>query len=109
MPNFALPPFMSNHGNYIVSLGNVCRWLIAGADILLGFSARREAQVLTLMNLGNIGLPPLLLLAAFIPALLYLMPLPVTCVLAALSLVSLQAWQADTTRRPGTSLEQRRG
>src|SRR6476659_8150790 len=27
LPNFAMPPLMSNHGNYIVSLGNVCRWL----------------------------------------------------------------------------------
>ena len=27
VPNFLLPPLMSNHGNYVVSLGNVCRWL----------------------------------------------------------------------------------
>src|SRR5215471_16294186 len=27
IPNFINPPLMSNHGNYIVSLGNVCRWL----------------------------------------------------------------------------------
>src|SRR6202035_792670 len=27
LPNFLMPPLMSNHGNYIVSLGNVCRWL----------------------------------------------------------------------------------
>ncbi len=27
LPNFMMPPLMSNHGNYIVSLGNVCRWL----------------------------------------------------------------------------------
>ena len=26
-PAWLLPPLMSNHGNYIVSLGNVCRWL----------------------------------------------------------------------------------
>src|ERR1700751_5657343 len=25
-PNFLMPPLMNNHGNYIVSLGNVCRW-----------------------------------------------------------------------------------
>ena len=24
IPNFVMPPLMSNHGNYIVSLGNVC-------------------------------------------------------------------------------------
>src|SRR5271154_6036571 len=27
LPMFAMPPFMHNHGNYIASLGNVCRWL----------------------------------------------------------------------------------
>ena len=27
LPNFIMPPLMSNHGNYIVSLGDVCRWL----------------------------------------------------------------------------------
>src|ERR1700741_2464256 len=24
IPNFVMPPLMSNHGNYIVSLGNLC-------------------------------------------------------------------------------------
>ena len=38
------PPQMHNHGNYIVSLGNVCRWLAeqaegAGAEIYPGFAA----------------------------------------------------------------------
>src|SRR5919108_4610756 len=27
LPNFMMPPLMNNHGNFIVSLGNVCRWL----------------------------------------------------------------------------------
>ena len=27
LPNLMLPPLMNNHGNYVVSLGNVCRWL----------------------------------------------------------------------------------
>jgi len=27
LPMWAMPPFMNNHGNYIASLGNVCRWL----------------------------------------------------------------------------------
>ncbi|MFZ1105155.1 MAG: electron transfer flavoprotein-ubiquinone oxidoreductase [Hyphomicrobiaceae bacterium] len=27
VPNLAMPPLMGNHGNYIVSLGNVVRWL----------------------------------------------------------------------------------
>jgi electron-transferring-flavoprotein dehydrogenase len=29
-----LPPLMNNHGNYIVSLGNVCRWLAKEAEAL---------------------------------------------------------------------------
>ena len=27
LPNVMMPPLMNNHGNYAVSLGNVCRWL----------------------------------------------------------------------------------
>jgi electron-transferring-flavoprotein dehydrogenase len=43
-PNFSLPPLMNNHGNYIVSLGNVCRWLgqqaeALGVEIYPGFAA----------------------------------------------------------------------
>jgi electron-transferring-flavoprotein dehydrogenase len=34
IPNFVFPPLMSNHGNYIVSLGNVCRWLATQAEAL---------------------------------------------------------------------------
>ena len=29
-----MPKLMSNHGNYIVSMGNVCRWLAAQAEAL---------------------------------------------------------------------------
>jgi electron-transferring-flavoprotein dehydrogenase len=44
LPNFLMPPLMSNHGNYIVSLGDVCRWLAAkaealGVEIYPGFAA----------------------------------------------------------------------
>ena len=44
IPNFLLPPLMSNHGNFIVSLGNVCRWLATkaeglGVEIYPGFAA----------------------------------------------------------------------
>ena len=44
IPNFLMPPLMNNHGNYIVSLGNVCRWLAQkaealGVDIYPGFAA----------------------------------------------------------------------
>ena len=27
IPNWVMPPQMSNHGNYIVSMANVCRWM----------------------------------------------------------------------------------
>ena len=44
LPNFAMPPLMNNHGNYIVSLGNVCRWLgekaeALGVEVYPGFAA----------------------------------------------------------------------
>jgi electron-transferring-flavoprotein dehydrogenase len=44
LPNWPMPPLMSNHGNFIVSLGNVCRWLAhkaeaLGVDIYPGFAA----------------------------------------------------------------------
>ncbi len=44
LPNFLMPPLMSNHGNYVASLGNVCRWLgekasELGVEIYPGFSA----------------------------------------------------------------------
>ena len=34
IPNFIMPPLMNNHGMYIVSLGNVCRWLAEQAEAL---------------------------------------------------------------------------
>ncbi len=44
LPNFMMPPLMNNHGNYIVSLGNVSRWLATkaealGVEIYPGFAA----------------------------------------------------------------------
>src|SRR5215468_5921083 len=44
MPRWMLPPLMDNHGMYIVSLGNVCRWLAQqaealGVEIYAGFAA----------------------------------------------------------------------
>jgi electron-transferring-flavoprotein dehydrogenase len=44
VPNFIMPPLMYNHGNYIASLGNVCRWLAKqaeelGVEIYPGFAA----------------------------------------------------------------------
>jgi electron-transferring-flavoprotein dehydrogenase len=44
LPNVMMPSLMSNHGNYVVSLGNVCRWLAGkaealGVEIYPGFAA----------------------------------------------------------------------
>ena len=44
IPNFAVPKTMHNHGNYIVSMGNVCRWLASqaeelGVEVFPGFAA----------------------------------------------------------------------
>jgi electron-transferring-flavoprotein dehydrogenase len=44
VPNFSFPKEFDNHGNYIVSLGNVCRWLgeqaeALGVEIFPGFAA----------------------------------------------------------------------
>lgn len=43
LPGFMMPTLMSNHGNFIVSLGEVCRWLAdkaetLGVDIYPGFA-----------------------------------------------------------------------
>ncbi|MDG1733369.1 MAG: electron transfer flavoprotein-ubiquinone oxidoreductase [Thalassotalea sp.] len=45
LPNFAVPKTMHNDGNYIVSMGNVCRWLAEqaegmGVEIFPGFPAQ---------------------------------------------------------------------
>ncbi|MEQ8896344.1 MAG: electron transfer flavoprotein-ubiquinone oxidoreductase [Roseovarius sp.] len=34
IPNFPMPPLMNNHGNYVVSMGNVCRWMAEQAEEL---------------------------------------------------------------------------
>ena len=34
LPNFPMPPLMRNHGNYIVSMSNVCRWMGKEAEAL---------------------------------------------------------------------------
>jgi electron-transferring-flavoprotein dehydrogenase len=44
LPNFMMPPLLNNHGNFIGSLGNVCRWLAVkaeelGVEIYPGFAA----------------------------------------------------------------------
>ena len=32
VPNWPMPPLMNNHGNYIVSMANVCRWMAGVAE-----------------------------------------------------------------------------
>ena len=44
LPTWAMPKLMNNHGNYIVSLGNVCRWMAEkaealGVEVFPGFAA----------------------------------------------------------------------
>ena len=58
LPNIMMPPLMNNHGNYIVSLGAVCRWLATkaealGVEIYPGFAA---AEVLYDENGAVIGI-----------------------------------------------------
>ena len=64
LPNFLMPPLMSNHGNYAVSLGNVCRWLAGhaearGVEIYPGFAATEvlydEAGAVKGVATGDMG------------------------------------------------------
>lgn len=46
VPDFFVPKTMHNHGNYIISLGNLCRWLAQqaenlGVEIYPGFAAQQ--------------------------------------------------------------------
>ncbi|MCM2442776.1 electron transfer flavoprotein-ubiquinone oxidoreductase [Agrobacterium vitis] len=64
LPNALMPPLMNNHGNYIVSLGNVCRWLAGhaealGVEIYPGFAATEllynEAGAVIGVATGDMG------------------------------------------------------
>lgn len=64
LPNFAMPKLMNNHGNYIVSLGNVTRWLAThaenlGVEIYPGFAAAEvlynEAGAVIGVATGDMG------------------------------------------------------
>ena len=64
IPNWMLPPLMKNHGNYIVSLGNVCRWLASeaerlGVEIYPGFPAAEvlydDASAVAGIATGDLG------------------------------------------------------
>lgn len=64
LPNSIVPKTMMNHGNYIVSMGNVCRWLAEqaeqmGVEIFPGFAASEvlyddEKRVLGIVT-GDMG------------------------------------------------------
>ncbi len=65
IPNWPMPPLMSNHGNYIVSMGNVCRWMAEvaeglGVEIFPGMSCSqlvtREDGSLKGVVAGEFGL-----------------------------------------------------
>ena len=65
LPNFMMPPLMSNHGNYVVSLGAVCKWLATkaealGVEIYPGFAAAEvlynENGAVTGVATGDMGI-----------------------------------------------------
>jgi electron-transferring-flavoprotein dehydrogenase len=65
LPTFALPPMVKNHGAYIVSMGNLCRWLgreaeALGVEIYPGMAASkpvfREDGSLMGVVVGEVGI-----------------------------------------------------
>src|SRR5580658_6143279 len=63
LPNLLMPPLLSNHGNFIVSLGDVCRYLARkaealGVEIYPGFAATEvlfENRVVIGIATGDMG------------------------------------------------------
>jgi len=63
-PGWLLPACFQNHGNYVVSLGNVCRWLAkaaeaAGVEIFPGFAAAEilyEGDTVKGVATGDLGI-----------------------------------------------------
>jgi len=63
-PAFMLPGCFQNHGNYVVSLGNVCRWLAKqaeamGVEIFPGFAAAEvlyDGQAVKGVATGDLGI-----------------------------------------------------
>jgi electron-transferring-flavoprotein dehydrogenase len=70
-PNLVLPAVFRNHGNYVVSLGNVCRWMgqqaealgvelypgFAGQDVLYDDTGAVKGVVTSDMGIGKDGKP----------------------------------------------------
>lgn len=64
LPSFSFPKTMHNQGNYIVSMGNVCRWLAEqaeqlGVEIFPGFAASHilydDSGAVTGVQTGDMG------------------------------------------------------
>jgi electron-transferring-flavoprotein dehydrogenase len=63
LPNLLMPPLMNNHGNFIVSLGDVCRYLAQkaeklGVEIYPGFAAAEvlfEGDAVAGVAIGDMG------------------------------------------------------
>ncbi|NGY03478.1 electron transfer flavoprotein-ubiquinone oxidoreductase [Solimonas terrae] len=61
--DFMIPKPMHNHGNYVISLGNLCRWLATqaeglGVEIYPGFAAQEiliEDDVVRGVQIGDLG------------------------------------------------------
>ncbi|AWB49631.1 electron transfer flavoprotein-ubiquinone oxidoreductase [Gemmobacter aquarius] len=66
IPNWPMPPLMNNHGNYIVSMANVCRWMAGqaeelGVEIFPGMAASQlvyEGDRVKGVVAGEFGLDP---------------------------------------------------
>ena len=65
IPNFLLPKALQNHGNYIISLSNLCKWLgefaeNLGVEIFPGFAASKliydESNKVIGVQTGDMGL-----------------------------------------------------
>jgi len=64
LPNALMPPLLSNHGNFIVSLGDVCRYLARkagalGVEIYPGFAAAEvlfENDAVAGIAIGDMGI-----------------------------------------------------
>ncbi|TAG26096.1 MAG: electron transfer flavoprotein-ubiquinone oxidoreductase [Rhodobacterales bacterium] len=66
IPNWPMPPLMNNHGNYIVSMANVCRWMAGvaeglGVEIFPGMSCSElvyEGDTVVGVVAGEFGRDP---------------------------------------------------
>jgi electron-transferring-flavoprotein dehydrogenase len=71
IPTWPMPRFMNNHGNYIASLGNLCRWMaqqaealgvevypgMAASDLVLGEDGTVRGVIAGVFGIGKDGQP----------------------------------------------------